>query len=307
MGEYTHEPVMPAECLEALHIQPDGVYVDGTAGLGGHSEAIAKRLTNGRLYCFDKDREALDYCRQRLAGFGETVQLIHSDFRFMRTALAETGVQEVDGVLLDLGVSSLQLDKPERGFSFRHEAALDMRMNADDGLSARDLVNSMTQQELKQKLYEYGEERFAPQIAAAIIRGRPVETTSQLASLVISAIPSGARSGDDRHPARRVFQALRIAVNDEMGALQDGLEAAVDILKPQGRIAVLTFHSLEDRLVKKVFTAEAAGCECPPSFPVCVCGKQARLTRQTRLVPSEEELRANPRSASARLRWAEKR
>lgn len=306
MREYKHEPVMPAECLEALRIRPDGVYVDGTAGLGGHSEAIARQLTDGCLYCLDKDTEALEYCRERLAGFGDRVRLIHSDFRHMRETLADRGVEAVDGVLLDLGVSSLQLDKPERGFSYRYDTVLDMRMDARDALTARELVNSLPQQELKRKLYEYGEERYAPQIAAAIVRGRPVETTAQLAALVISAIPSGARGGDERHPARRVFQALRIAVNDEMGALHEGLGAAIELLRPQGRAAVLTFHSLEDRLVKTMFAAAATGCECPPSFPVCVCGKTPRMTRQTRLTPTEEELRSNSRSASARLRWAEK-
>ena len=317
--EYAHESVMPGECLEALNIKLGGVYVDGTAGLGGHSELIARRLalggaspsgetpSEGALFSFDKDEEALAYCRQRLAPFGGAVRLIHGDFRCMKTALAERGVNGVDGILLDLGVSSLQLDKPERGFSFRYDAPLDMRMNADDATTARELVNTLPQQELKRLIYEYGEERFAPKIAAAIVRNRPVETTGRLASIVVSAIPNSARGNDTRHPARRVFQALRMAVNDELGALREGLDGALQLLRPGGRLAVLTFHSLEDKLVKAALAAAALGCECPPDFPACVCGKTPVMGKQKKQVPSPEEMKRNPRSSSAKLRWAEKR
>ncbi|MCL2030929.1 MAG: 16S rRNA (cytosine(1402)-N(4))-methyltransferase RsmH [Oscillospiraceae bacterium] len=306
MERYTHEPVMLEECLQALNIRPGGLYVDGTAGLGGHSEAIARRLDGGTLYGFDKDAEALEYCRGRLAPFGEAVCLIHSDFRCMAAALAERGVERVDGILLDLGVSSLQLDKPERGFSFRHDARLDMRMDTRDGVTARELVNTLTARELRTLFYELGEERRAPRIAEAIVRNRPVETTAQLAGIVISAIQGLPRGGDTKHPARRVFQALRMAVNDETGALREGLESAVALLKPGARAAVLTFHSLEDRAVKNMFSAAASACECPRDFPQCVCGKRPALTRHKRQTPSEEEIERNPRSESAKLRWAEK-
>ena len=305
MKPYTHDPVMLTECLEALNLRPGGIYIDGTAGLGGHSEAIAQKLDGGALYCFDKDEEALAVCRERLAPF-ETIYLIHSDFRYMRERLAEFQIDGADGILLDLGVSSLQLDKPERGFSFRHEAAPDMRMNPAEGVTAGELVNTLSAQELKTIFYQYGEERHASKIAAAIVRNRPVETTSQLASIVISAIPGGTRGGDARHPARRVFQALRIAVNDELGALRDGLGDAISLLRPGGRIAVLTFHSLEDRAVKTAFTEAAGVCECPPSFPQCVCSKTPVLTKQKRRLPTKEECSSNPRSESAILRWAEK-
>jgi 16S rRNA (cytosine1402-N4)-methyltransferase len=310
METYSHEPVMLGECLEALNIRPGGLYVDGTAGLGGHSEAIARRLfgtpDGGALYCFDKDAEALERCRARLAPFGEAVRLIHSDFRHMRPALAEQGVDRVDGILLDLGVSSLQLDKPERGFSFRHEAELDMRMDTRQGVTAGELVNTLPARELKTIFYEYGEERYASRIAAAVIRNRPVETTAQLAGIVISAIPGSSRGGDTRHPARRVFQALRMAVNDELGAVRQGLENAIALLKPGGRAAVLTFHSIEDRAVKTAFALAASGCECPPDFPQCVCGKQPVMTKQRRQSPADGEIKRNPRSESAKLRWAEK-
>ncbi|MDR1736745.1 MAG: 16S rRNA (cytosine(1402)-N(4))-methyltransferase RsmH [Oscillospiraceae bacterium] len=306
MGKYSHTPVMLDECIAALNIRPDGIYIDGTAGLGGHSAAIAAALDSGKLYCFDKDAQALALCRERLAPFGDKARFIHGDFRHMKGILGQIGVTEADGVLLDLGVSSLQLDKPERGFSFRFDAELDMRMNAQEGITAKDLVNTLPREELKRIFYEYGEEKFAPKIATAIVNRRPVDTTARLAEIILSVIPSSSRGDDARHPARRCFQALRMAVNDEIGAIREGVGGAISLLRPQGRIAVLTFHSVEDREVKNIFAQAASGCECPPSFPVCVCGKKPRITRQTRKIPTERETEENPRSASAKLRWAEK-
>ena len=302
--KYAHKSVMLEECIEALNIRPDGLYADGTVGLGGHSEQIAKRLTTGTLLCFDKDTEALEYSRERLAPFGERVRFFHRDFRSIADALHQEGIPGVDGVLLDLGVSSLQLDKPERGFSYRFDAPLDMRMNTQGGLSAYQLCNEAEESELKRILYQYGEERFAPRIAAAIVQNRPVETTLQLVEIISNAMPAKARR--EQHPAKRSFQALRIAVNDELGALRECLESLTGLLNPGGRAAILTFHSLEDRMVKAVFNAGATGCTCPPSFPACVCGKLPSLSRQTRQSPSKDEQEANSRSACAKLRWTER-
>ncbi len=299
--EYLHEPVMLRECLEALHIRRDGIYVDGTAGLGGHSEAIAKALDGGRLISLDRDEEALASCRKRLAKL--PVTLVQSDFRELEQVLDRLHISKVDGVLLDLGVSSLQLDKPERGFSYRNDAPLDMRMDRQNALSADEVVNTWTVEELTRILFDFGEERYARRVAQAIVRARPVATTTALADIVAAAMPAASRR-EQQHPARRTFQAVRMAVNDELSALKQGLRAAIQRLDHNGAIAVLTFHSLEDREVKTVFHQLARGCVCPPDFPVCVCGQTPQLVGLKSLTAGKEELKRNPRASSARLRSA---
>ena len=303
MGEYVHVPVMPDECIRGLDIKSDGIYLDGTAGLGGHSSLIAGKC--GRLIALDRDEDAIEACRARLAPFGGKVTLVRSDFRDMTAVLDELGVEKLDGVLLDLGVSSLQLDKPERGFSYRYDAPLDMRMDGRGSLTADEIVNTWSKEALCRILYDYGEERYAPQIAAGIIRARPINGTARLAEVVISSMPGKGRR-EPQHPARRTFQALRIAVNDELEAVSQGVRAAIDRLATGGRICVLTFHSLEDRIVKRVFAEAAAGCKCPPAFPACVCGIKPVVRALPKAEPSAEEKKVNPRAASARLRVAEK-
>ncbi len=308
-----HVTVLKEEAVDGLNVRPDGVYVDCTLGAGGHSEGIAARLgPQGRLIGIDRDDTALALARERLARFDSVVTLVKSDFRRLTDALRRAGVPQVDGILFDLGVSSMQLHEAERGFSYNHDAALDMRMDRTQPLTAREIVNQWDERELARVIRDYGEERFARQIARRIVQARqraPIETTGQLAELVKEAIPAAARRSGP-HPAKRTFQAIRIAVNDELGALQDALAQAIDCLAPGGRVAVITFHSLEDRIVKETFAKEAAACRCPPDFPVCVCGgEQGRLRLVTRkpVVPSAQELAANPRARSAKLRVAEKR
>ncbi len=296
---------MLKECIEALNIKSGGIYLDGTAGLGGHSEEIAKRLDSGRLICLDKDPAALERCAGRLSPYGERVSIVKSDFRELASALDGLGIRAADGIMLDLGVSSMQLDMPERGFSYRFDAPLDMRMDTDAPFSAYEIVNTWEAGRIKQILYDYGEERYAPLVAAAIVRNRPISSTVELAEIVRSAMPAKARR-EKQHPARRAFQALRIAVNDELGALEQGLEAAVERLNHNGRLAVLTFHSLEDRLVKNCFRRFENTCECPPDFPECVCGNRQTLKIIGRYSPSTEETARNPRAECARLRVAEK-
>lgn len=305
--ESSHTPVLLHESIESLRIKPDGVYVDLTLGRGGHSAAIAEKLSTGRLLCFDRDRDAIDEAAARLARFGDKVTLIKSDFREVAGRLAERGISSVDGILMDLGVSSPQLDDAERGFSYMKDAPLDMRMDRGSELSAADIVNNWDYEELRRIIYEYGEERYASSIASRIVSSRPVHTTLQLSEIIKSAMPAKALR-EKQHPAKRTFQAIRIAVNDELGALQEALEAGERLLSPGGRIAVITFHSLEDRIVKKFFADKAKGCVCPPDFPVCVCGHKPTLKVVYRkpVLPTENELRDNPRSRSAKLRVAEK-
>ena len=309
-ASFAHVPVLLEECLEGLAIRPDGVYLDGTAGGAGHSRAIASRLdkaAGGRLIALDQDPDAVQTARARLAGL--PAEVIQTNFRYAADALASAGVEGIDGALLDLGVSSHQLDDAERGFSYRADAPLDMRMS-QEGTSAADLVNTLDREELARILRDYGEEPYAWQIAGKIVEARqaaPVETTLQLAALVASAMPPAVRR-KDKNPARRSFQALRIAVNHELDALDEGLDAIFAVLRPGGRLCVITFHSLEDRLVKNKFRRWATACTCPPEFPVCVCGGRARAKLITRkpIEAKPGELADNRRSRSARLRVLEK-
>ncbi len=310
MSEFHHISVLLQECLDGLNIKPDGIYVDGTLGGAGHSRRIAERLTTGRLIGIDRDPVALQAAGERLSSYGERVTLVHANFCEMADVLQKLDIPAVDGILLDLGVSSPQLDDSQRGFSYMADAPLDMRMNSGDSLDAYTVVNTWSQEELKRILYTYGEERYAPQIAAAICRARtekPVSTTLQLVDIIRSAMPPVALR-EKQHPAKRSFQAIRIAVNDELGAVEKIMTDAVKLLKPGGRLAIITFHSLEDRIVKVGMNEWAKGCTCPPNFPVCVCGKKplVKIISRKPITASEEELELNPRSRSAKLRVCEK-
>ena len=310
MKEFHHVSVLLEECLEGLDIKPDGIYVDGTLGGAGHSHRIAQQLTTGRLIGIDRDPVALAAAKERLEPYKENVTLVHANFCEIARVLNELGITGVDGILLDLGVSSPQLDDGQRGFSYMVDAPLDMRMNAGDTLDAQIVVNTWSQEELRRILYAYGEERYAPQIAAAICRRReecPIKTTLELVDIIRSAMPPAALR-EKQHPAKRSFQAIRIAVNDELGAVEKVMTDAIPLLNPGGRLAVITFHSLEDRIVKTGMAEAARGCTCPPSFPVCVCGKkpQVKLVSRKPVVAGAEELEINPRSRSAKLRICEK-
>ena len=310
MREFYHVSVLLDECIHALNIKPDGIYVDGTLGGAGHSSQIAARLTTGRLIGIDRDPKALKAAGERLAPYADRVTLVHSNFSQLDEVLENLGIEGVDGILLDLGVSSPQLDEAERGFSYMADAPLDMRMNSEDSLTAHEVVNTWPKEELRRILYEYGEERYAPQIAAAIERRRaekPIETTLELVDVIRSAMPPAALR-EKQHPAKRSFQAIRIAVNDELGAVGRVLEVAVPKLNRKGRLAIITFHSLEDRLVKNGMAANARGCTCPPNFPVCICGNKpkVKLISKKPIVSGSEELERNPRARSAKLRVCEK-
>ena len=308
--EFTHKPVLLEECIQALNIRPDGVYVDGTLGRAGHSREIAQRLTTGRLICIDRDMAAIDAAKERLAPWLDRVTLVHSNFSELGGVLRDAGVAGADGMLFDLGVSSPQLDDAARGFSYMQDAPLDMRMDASAPLTAREVVNEWSYEELRRILYDYGEERYAPAIAKAILRARedkPVETTLELVDIIKSAMPPSALR-EKQHPAKRSFQAIRIAVNDELGELPPMLKAAAEQLHTGGRLAVISFHSLEDRIIKKTLQELATGCTCPPNFPVCVCGKKPKMKLISRkpITAGEAELVYNPRARSAKLRVAEK-
>ena len=310
MKEFHHISVLLQECLDGLNIKPDGIYVDGTLGGAGHSSQIVQRLTTGRLIGIDRDPVALAAAGERLKPWQDRVTLVHSNFCEIAQVLESLNISGVDGILLDLGVSSPQLDDGERGFSYMADAPLDMRMNGEDTLDAETVVNTWSQEELKRILYTYGEERYAPQIAAAICRQReitPIKTTFELVDIIRSAMPAAALR-EKQHPAKRSFQAIRIAVNDELGSVEKVMADAIPLLNPDGRLAVITFHSLEDRIVKNAMAAAAKGCTCPPSFPVCVCGKkpQAELVNRKPITASAEELEENPRSRSAKLRVCRK-
>ena len=310
MSEFHHVSVLLDECIEGLNIRPDGIYVDGTLGGAGHSAQIAARLTTGRLIGIDRDPIALRAAGERLAPFGERVTLVHSNFCEIANVLDELGIDGVDGILLDLGVSSPQLDDGSRGFSYMVDAPLDMRMNNGDALTAEEVVNTWSYEELRRILFDYGEERYAPQIAANICRTReikPIKTTLELVDVIRGAMPASALR-EKQHPAKRSFQAIRIAVNDELGAVRQVMEAAIPKLNPGGRLAIITFHSLEDRIVKNGMADAAKGCICPPNFPVCVCGKKplVKLVNRKPIVSGEEELERNPRARSAKLRICEK-
>ena len=307
---FTHRPVLLDECIENLNIRPDGVYLDGTLGRAGHSREIARRLTTGRLICVDRDDAALEAAGERLADWMDRVTLVHSNFDRVGQIVTDLGLSGVDGMLFDLGVSSPQLDDGSRGFSYMADAPLDMRMDREEGLTAADVVNTWSQEELKRILFQYGEERCAPLIAAAIVRRReqrPIATTLELVDVIKGAMPARALK-EKQHPAKRSFQAIRIAVNDELGSVERMLKGAVPRLNRGGRLAVITFHSLEDRIVKTGLAEFARGCTCPPDFPVCVCGRtpDVRLVNKKPILPTEREVEENPRARSAKLRVAEK-
>lgn len=305
--EFQHYSVMLKECIDGLHIKPDGIYADGTAGGAGHSSEIAKRLTTGKLLALDRDPVAVKTATERLQKY-PAAAVIQANFSEIQRVCAEQGVDKLDGMLLDLGVSSYQLDTPERGFSYRQDAPLDMRMS-QTGISAKDIVNTYSVAELNRIIRDYGEEKYAYQIAKNIVKARedkPLETTMDLADIIKSSMPAAARR--EKNPCKRTFQAIRIAVNSELESLSEGLQAAFEILAPGGRLVVITFHSLEDRIVKQAFAGWCQGCICPPDFPVCVCGHQpkAKLINKKPILPSEEELAVNSRSQSAKLRILEK-
>ncbi len=308
---FSHKSVLLDECMEGLAIRPDGIYIDGTAGGAGHSSAIAARLSErGRLIAIDQDEAAVQTATERLSAFGERATVVRSNFREIADVCKMLGIGQINGLLLDLGVSSYQLDTAERGFSYQADAPLDMRMDHRNPLTAYEVVNGYSEDAIRRILFEYGEERFSSRIAAAISRAReqaPIETTGELVKIVKSAIPAAARDGG-HHPAKRTFQALRIEVNAELDVIEPAIRSAVSLLAPGGRVAIITFHSLEDRIVKQTFADLASGCTCPKDFPVCVCGKKplVRVVSRKPILPSKEELEENPRSRSAKLRVAEK-
>ncbi len=309
--EFHHVSILLKECIDSLNIDPKGIYVDATLGGAGHSLHIAQKLSDdGRLIGIDRDDMALENAKERLREYQDRVVLVKSDFRYLDQAIASCGIRQVNGVLFDLGVSSPQLDIAERGFSYMQDARLDMRMDQQQTLSAYEVVNEWDRAELRRILFEYGEERYAPQIATAIERARterPIETTGELAEIIRNAMPASARK-EKQHPAKRSFQAIRIAVNDELMAVEEAMQCAIDCLAPKGRLAVITFHSLEDRIVKAAFRKAAQGCTCPKDFPVCVCGNSPKVQLVSRkpLLPGAREIAENPRARSAKLRVCEK-
>ena len=308
--EFLHIPVMLQECITYLNIKPNGIYVDGTLGGAGHSSVIASKLDSGRLIGIDQDADAIRAAGEKLAPYGETVTIVKNNFKNIDAVLDGLGIDKIDGALLDLGVSSHQLDEAERGFSYMADAPLDMRMNREEMLSAYDIVNGYTEQQLADIIFRYGEERWAKRIAQFICKARteePVKTTLQLVSIIKAAIPKGARL-EGGNPAKRTFQAIRIEVNGELAILRGAVDAFAEHLKPGGRLAVITFHSLEDRIVKEAFADLAKGCTCPKEFPVCVCGGAPKVTVLTRkpVTASQSELEQNSRSKSAKLRVIEK-
>lgn len=309
--EFRHCPVLLTQCIEGLNIKKNGIYVDGTLGGGGHSEAILKKLSNdGTLIGIDRDKDALDASSERLKDFNCNKYFVQSNYSDIKQVLEELSVEKIDGALLDLGVSSFQLDNPQRGFSYMNDAPLDMRMNRDDDFTAYDVVNEYSKQELAEIISKYGEERWASRIADFIVNDRkdkPVETTFELVEIIKKAIPAAARRTGP-HPAKRTFQAIRIEVNDELERLERAVEEFCDVLAPGGRLCIITFHSLEDRIVKDVFNKRANPCTCPKELPFCICGKKADIKKITGkpVVPSEKETEENPRARSAKLRIAEK-
>ena len=311
MNNFSHVSVLLFECIDALNIRDGYTYVDCTTGGGGHSLEIAKRLgPNSRLICFDRDKDAIAAAKERLKDYLDKITFVNDNFSGLERVIKEYGIDNLGGVLADLGCSSYQFDTPERGFSYMHDARLDMRMDTDSPLSAYEIVNGYSEEALKRIIYDYGEERFAPRIASAICRSRsehPITTTHELTEIIKGAIPSAARA-DGPHPAKRTFQAIRIEVNGELDAITPLIDSAAKNLVPGGRIAVISFHSLEDRLVKQGFKSLLGGCTCPKDFPVCICGCKPVIKEISRkpILPTEEELENNPRSRSAKLRVAEK-
>ena len=310
MDEPRHISVLLDECIENLNIKPDGIYLDGTLGLGGHSYQIASRLDAGRLICIDRDETAIERSSRRLAPFADRITYVHGNFSDAAEILDRLGIDSVDGMLFDLGVSSPQLDEIQRGFSYMGDAPLDMRMDGSAGLTAYEVVNTWPEERLNRILWDYGEERYARRITAAILAHRakkPITTTLELVDIIKGAMPAPALR-EKQHPAKRTFQAIRIAVNDELGAISAMMETAPDKLKKGGRLCVISFHSLEDRIVKSGINARENGCTCPREAPICTCGfvKTLRSVSRKPILPSEEELESNPRSRSAKLRVAEK-
>ena len=310
MEEFVHVSVLLEEAVDLLDIKPDGIYVDCTAGGGGHSSAIAARLTTGHHYSFDQDEDAVRAASERLAPFGDRVTVIRENFRNAAATLRGMGIDRIDGATADLGVSSYQLDNEERGFSYMADAPLDMRMDRRGSLTARDVVNNYPEEEIARILFAYGEEKFSRKIAAAIVREReaePIENTLRLSEIIKNAIPAAARNGG-HHPAKRSFQAIRIEVNSELSIIEPAIKELAGMLNVGGRISIITFHSLEDRAVKNAFAELASGCVCPPNFPVCVCGKkpQMKIVTKKPVLPADSELEINPRARSAKLRAAEK-
>ena len=310
--EFKHTSVLFDECMEGLNIRPDGIYVGGTLGGGGHSEGICRRLgEHGLLIGIDRDRDALNAAEKRLADYGCRKAFIQSNYSDIKDVLAELEIEYIDGALLDLGVSSFQLDNPERGFSYMQEAPLDMRMSQDDDFTAYDVVNTYDADELKNVIHKYGEERWASRIADFVVKARkdkPIETTGQLVDIIKAAIPASARR-DGPHPAKRTFQAIRIEVNDELGQLERAVDEFCDVLAPGGRLCIITFHSLEDRIVKDIINRRINPCTCPKEFPVCVCGKIGDIKKKSNkpIAPTAAEIERNPRARSAKLRIAEKK
>ncbi len=308
---FSHKPVLLSECIEGLCIRPGYTYVDCTTGGGGHSYEIAKRLSgDARLICLDRDTDALSAAHEKLNDYLDRITFVHTNFSDIGSVLSDLHIENLGGVLADLGCSSYQFDTPERGFSYMHNAPLDMRMDTDSGLTAYDVVNTYEEAALQRILYEYGEEKFAPKIAREIVKAReakPIETTFELVELIKWAMPTAAKIGGP-HPAKRTFQAIRIEVNHELDAISPTLKAAAEHMVSGGRIAVISFHSLEDRCVKNTFAELSKGCTCPRDFPVCVCGKKpiVNLITKKPILPSDEELDENPRARSAKLRIAEK-
>ena len=305
-----HVSVLLQECIDNLNIKPDGLYLDGTLGMGGHSFEIASRLTTGRLICIDRDETAIERAGKRLAPFGEKVKLVHGNFADAAAILDSLGIEGVDGMLFDLGVSSPQLDEAERGFSYMQDAPLDMRMDGSAGLTAYEVVNTWDEKRLNRILWDYGEERYARRITAGILAARekaPISSTLELVGIIKAALPAPALR-EKQHPAKRSFQAIRIAVNDELGAIASMMDTAPDKLNPGGRLCVISFHSLEDRIVKSGIAARENGCTCPREAPVCTCGfvKTLKSVSRKPILPSEDEIERNPRSRSAKLRVAER-
>lgn len=307
--EFHHISVLLNECIDNLNIRPDGIYVDGTMGGGGHSLEIAKRLTTGRLICIDQDPNAHEAAGKRLAEYKDRITFVRDNFGNIKSILDSLGIEKIDGMLLDIGVSSHQLDEAERGFSYQQDAPLDMRMNPDRPFSAYDVVNGYDEDELDRVIFTYGEERWARRIAQFIVKEReakPIETTGELVDIIKKAVPKGARK-DGPHPAKRTFQAIRIEVNGELEVLQRAIDDVAARLAVGGRLCIITFHSLEDRIVKEAFRKQENPCICPPQFPVCICGKKplGRVITRKPILPSKEELEENPRSRSAKLRVLE--
>lgn len=308
--EFHHVSVLLTESVDGLNIRPDGIYVDGTMGGGGHSGEILKRLNSGKLIGFDRDETAICVCRERLSSYSENIEFVNRNFFEIKDVLAQLGIEKINGAILDLGVSSHQLDTAERGFSYQHDAPLDMRMNVRETFTAKDVVNTYSQEKLADIIFRYGEDRWAKRIAEFIVKEREkeeIKTTGQLVEIIKKAVPKGARQ-DGPHPAKRTFQAIRIEVNGELAGLEQAIRDFIDVLSPGGRLSVITFHSLEDRIVKTVYQEAAKGCTCPSELPVCVCGKKpiGKVITKKAISASDEELEENPRARSAHLRIFER-